>query len=385
MNFELTEEQQLLKDSVQRFLRENYAFDKRRALAASEDGYSQANWQQMAELGWLGVGVPEQYGGLGEGTPGDGAVETMVLMQGIGEGLVLEPFFATVVLGANLIRYAGSAAQCAELLPALVEGRLKLAFAYAEDQSGFDLFDVETSARADGDGWRLNGHKSVVLGAPAADRIIVSARSAGDSRDRDGIGLFLVDPKAQGVRVRGYRNNDDQIAAEVMLDDVRVEPPAVLGDPRGAFAAIEKTSDHAIAALCAEAVGCMRMVVESTNEYLKTREQFGRPIGSFQIMQHRMSNMWIALEECESLMLVATARLGNSDGIERVKTYAGAKWLIGSRAHFIGQSAVQMHGGMGMTDDMAIGHYFKRLTMLDPMFGDHRYHLRLYSELDTTG
>ena len=376
MNFELSEEQQLLKDSVERFVRESYSLDQRRALLESSLGYSEQHWRQMAELGWLGASVDERYGGSG-----GAATETMVLMQAFGAGLVLEPYFPSIVLGTNLIALAANEEQKKTLLPKVVAGELKLAFAYVEAQSGFDLFDVDLRATADGDSFLLNGDKGVVLGAPSAHCIIVSARCAGASREHHGIGLFLVARDAPGLAIRGYRTIDGLRAAELHFDNVRVEPASVLGSPDGAWPVIEAVAQRAVVALCAEALGIMDEVVRGTNEYLKTREQFGGPIGRFQVLQHQMADMLIASEESRSMMYVATARLADKDQRARARAVAGAKQLIGKNGCMIGECSVQLHGGMGMTDEMAIGHYFKRLSMIDIMFGDHTWQLKQYASL----
>ena len=376
MNFSLGEEQRLLKDSAERFVREHCPLDRRRALVANEPGYSERSWRQMAELGWLGVGLPEACGGTG-----GGPVETMVLMEAFGAGLVSEPYFPSVVLGANLVAMAGSEAQKQAILPRLAAGELKLAFAWIEAQSGYDLFDVRTTAiRRDG-GHVIDGAKGVVLGAATADKLVVSARTRGDSRDRAGIGLFLVDRGASGVRLRDYHTVDGLRAAEVAFEDVRVGAGAVLGDPRDALPVIEAVARRAIAALCAEAVGVMDVIVRSTAEYLGTRKQFGRPIGAFQVLQHQYADMLMASEEARSMMYVATLRLGERDERVRDKAISGAKHLVGRHGRLIGQRAIQLHGGMGMTEEMPIGHYFKRLTMIDVMFGDEAYHLKRYASL----
>ena len=376
MNFSLNEEQRLLTDSVERFVRENCSLDQHRALVSSELGYSERSWRQMADLGWLGVNVPEAYGGIG-----GGPVETMVLMEAFGAGLVLEPYFPSVVLGGNLVAMAGSEAQKQAILPALVAGELKLAFAWVEAQAGYDLFDVETMAERRDGGYVMNGAKGVVLGTATADKLIVSARTTGRSRDRDGIGLFLVDRGASGVKLRDYRTVDGLRAAEVAFENVTVGDDAVLDDPRGALPVIEAVAERAIVALCAEAVGAMDVIVRSTAEYLKTRKQFGRPIGTFQVLQHQFTDMLIASEEARSMMYVATLRLGERDAAVRAKAVSGAKHLIGRHGRLIGQRAIQLHGGMGMTEEMSVGHYFKRLTMIDVMFGDEAYHLKRYAAL----
>ena len=376
MNFSLNEEQRLLTDSVERFVRENCSLDQHRALVSSELGYSERSWRQMADLGWLGIDVPEAYGGIG-----GGPVETMVLMEAFGAGLVLDPYFPSVVLGGNLVAMAGSEAQKQAILPALVAGELKLAFAWVEAQAGYDLFDVETMAERRDGGYVMNGAKGVVLGAATADKLIVSARTTGGSRDRDGIGLFLVDHGASGVKLRDYRTVDGLRAAEVAFENVTVGDDAVLGDPRGALPVIEAVAERAIVALCAEAVGAMDVIVRSTAEYLKTRKQFGRPIGTFQVLQHQFTDMLIASEEARSMMYVATLRLGEPDARLRGKAISGAKHLVGKHGRLIGQRAIQLHGGMGVTEEMAVGHYFKRLTMIDVMFGDEAYHLKRYASL----
>ena len=374
MNFSLNEEQRLLKDSAERFVRESCSFDRRRALVESEPGYSERSWRQMAELGWLGVGLPEDCGGTG-----GGPVETMVLMEAFGAGLVPEPYFPSVVLGGSLVAMAGSAAQRRAVLPPLAAGEMKLAFAWIEAQSGYDLFDVATTAESRDGGHVINGAKGVVLGAATADRLIVSARTRGTSRDRGGIGLFLVDRGASGVTLRDYRTVDGLRAAEVVFENVWVGADAVLGDPQCALPVIEAVAERAIAALCAEAVGVMDVIVRSTAEYLKTRKQFGRPIGAFQVLQHQFTDMLMASEEARSMMYVATLRLDESDARLRDKAISGAKHLVGRHGRLVGQRAIQLHGGMGMTEEMAVGHYFKRLTMIDVMFGDEAYHLKRYA------
>ena len=376
MDFSLTEEQRLLKDSVDRFVRESCPLDRRRALVSGEPGYSEESWRRMAALGWLGAGLPEAYGGIG-----GGPVETMLLMEAFGAGLVPEPYFPSVVLGGNLVAAAGSEARKQSLLPALAAGDLKLAFACVEIQAGYDLFDVETTARRRGGSYVVNGAKGVVLGAPTADRIIVCARTAGGSRDRDGIGLFLVDRAADGVRLRGYPTVDGLRAAEVAFENVIVDEDAALGDPGGAWPVIEAVAERAVAALCAEAVGAMDAIVRGTAEYLKTRKQFGRPIGTFQVLQHQLADMVIALEEARSMAYAATLRLDEPDATLRAKAISGAKHVIGRNSRLIGQRGIQLHGGMGMTEEMDVGHYFKRLTMIDLTFGDHAYHLKRYAAL----
>ncbi len=376
MDFSLSEEQQLLKDSVDRFVREFYPFENRRKLADGDPGYSDDNWRQMAELGWLAVGLPEEYGGIG-----GGPVEVMVIMEAIGSGLVLEPFFPTVALGANALLLGGGEELRSELLPKLAAGELKLALAYAERQSRFDLANVETTAKVDGDGWVIDGHKGVVIHAPSADKVVVSARSSGGSRDADGITLFLVDGGADGLVRRDYPTVDGQRASELTFEAVRVEGAAVLGEVGGGLAILQRVAERGIVALLAEAVGCMQVLLDTTNEYLKTRVQFGQPIGKFQVLQHRMVDMFMLVEEARSMAYMATMKVDDEDARERARAVAAGKVQIGKSGRFVGQQSVQLHGGMGMTDELNVGHYFKRLTMIDTMLGNQDHHLRRYGEL----
>ena len=374
MDFDYSEDQQLLQESVQRFVRENYSFEQRRQLVATEQGYSDAHWQQFAELGWLGIPFPEEHGGLGMS-----GVETMVVMEAIGNGLVAEPYLSTVILGGGAVAAAGSDEQKAKILPAVAEGKCKLAFAFAERQARYNLQDVEVRAEAANGSYRLSGMKSVVFGAPTADRFVVSARTAGGSRDADGITLFLVAADAPGLSVRGYPTADGLRAGEVTLEGTPVE--GVLGDLDGALPTIEEVVDRAIAAVSAEAVGLMGTLNDMTLEYLKTREQFGQPIGRFQVLQHRMVDMFIAHEEAKSMAMMAAMRIDEEDADARKKAMSAAKVQIGKSARYVGQQSIQLHGGIGMTDEYAAGHYFKRLTMIDRSFGDNDYHLRRYAAL----
>jgi pimeloyl-CoA dehydrogenase small subunit len=374
MDFALSEEQQLLKDSVERFVREEYEFEKRRKLAKSEEGFSRAHWKRMAELGWLGAGLPEEFGGIG-----GGAVERMIVMEQIGRGLVLEPYLATAVLGAGLLLEAGSPEQKRALLPKLAAGELLLAFGHAERQARFDLHDVTTRAEKAGPGWRLSGEKSVVLHAAAADKLIVSARTSGERRARDGIGLFVVDRAAKGLTRRDYPTVDGLRASEVAFDGVEAE--AALGEPGKGLPVVERVVEQAVAALCAEAVGAMQVLHDDTNEHLKTRVQFGRPIGQFQVLQHRMVDMFMEVEQARSMMLLATLKLAEPDARERARASSAAKVQIGRSGRLVGQQAIQLHGGMGMTEELRVGHYFKRLTMIDLSFGDVDWHLKRFAAL----
>lgn len=370
MDFSLSEEQRLLKDSVERFVADAYPFEKRRELAGSETGFGAENWARFAELGWLGLPFAEADGGFA-----GGGVDTMILMEAFGTGLVVEPYLSSVVLAGGLVARAGSEAQRGEILAPLIAGDLLLAFAYSEPQSRFDAADVITTAKAKDGGFVIDGRKSVVVHGGTADRMVVSARTAGGARDAAGISLFVVDPSAEGVEVRAYATVDGQRAAEVTLSGVRVGPDALLGEKDQAMAAIEATLDHAIAAVAAEAVGLMGVLHEDTLEYLKTRKQFGRPIGSFQVLQHRSVDMFMELEQARSMAALAAMRADDPDPAARRRDISAAKAQIGTSGRFVGQQAIQLHGGIGMTDELRISHYFKRLTAINMQFGDVDYHL----------
>jgi alkylation response protein AidB-like acyl-CoA dehydrogenase len=374
MSFAFTEDQQLLAESADRFVRDEYGFEARKKILASDDGFSREHWGKFAELGWLALPLPEEHGGIG-----GSAVDLAVLLECMGRGLVVEPYYATVVLGAAAVQQAGSAAQQSAILPGVAEGTTMLAFGHSEPKSRFDLAHVETAAKQDGGGWRLSGHKAVVLHAASADHIVVSARTSGAITDRDGITLFLVDPKAKGVSLRGYPTVDGLRAAEVMLSDVAVGADAVLGPVGGGADAIDAVADRALVGLSAEACGAMDAVVRQTTEYLKTREQFGAKIGSFQALQHRVVEMLAAKEFARALTYRAAGLVDTASPSERARAAAAAKAETGRAGKRIGQEAVQMHGGMGMTVDMAVGSYFKRLTMIDTAFGNAGHQLRRFA------
>jgi pimeloyl-CoA dehydrogenase small subunit len=371
MDFDLSEEQRLLKESLDRLVGNRYAFEQRKSYGQSPEGWSRALWAQYAELGLLGLPFAERYGGSA-----GGSVETMIAMEAFGRALALEPFLATVVLGGGFLRHGGNAEQCADLIPKIADGSLTLAFAHTERQSRYDLADIETSAIRDGAAWMLDGEKGVVLHGDTADKLIVTARVGGGRRDRDGVGVFIVEGKAAGVSRRGYPTQDGLRAAEIALARVRVGPEGVLGEPGAALPLVERVVDEAIAALCAEAVGAMAAMHELTVDYLKTRRQFGREIGSFQILQHRAVDMLIALEQARSMAMLATMMADEENPIERRNALSAAKVQIGRSGKLIGQQAIQLHGGIGMTMEYKVGHYFKRVTMIDTIFGDADYHLR---------
>jgi pimeloyl-CoA dehydrogenase small subunit len=370
MDFELIEEQRMLQESIERLLKDRYDFETRKTYMAAPEGFSRELWGTYAELGLLGLPFEERFGGFG-----GGPVETMIVAEAFGRALALEPFLATVVLGGGLLRHGGSDEQRAALLPKVADGTLLLAFAHSERQSRYHLADVAATARRDGARFVLDGAKTLVVHGDTADKILVSARVSGGRRDENGIGLFLVDAGAPGVSRRAYQTIDGQRAAEVTLAKVAVEPQAVIGKPSEAFGLIRRVVDEAIAALCAEAVGAMAAMQELTVEYLKTRRQFGVPIGTFQVLQHRSVDMLIALEQARSMAMLATMMVAEPNEAERHKTIAAAKVQVGRSGRLVGQQAVQLHGGIGMTMEYKVGHYFKRVTAIDPMFGDADHHL----------
>ena len=375
MDFDLTEEQSILKDSLDRLLADKYDFEKRKKIMAQPDGCSGEMWNAYAEMGLMALPFAEEDGGLG-GSP----VETMIVMEALGRALVLEPYFATVVLGGGVLRHGASAEQRAEFVPLVAGGELKLALAHTERNSRYDLNHVETVAKKDGDGWVLSGQKSVVLGGDAADHIFVTARTAGDTRDMNGIGIFMVDAKAEGLSRRSYANQDGTRAAEISLDGVKVPAAGVIGDPGDGLSIIRRVADDAIAALCAEAIGVMEKLHALTLEYLKVRKQFGVPIGAFQVLQHKAVDIFVALEQARSITLYATMMADSDDEDERSRAMNAAKAEIGRAGQLAGENAIQLHGGVGMTMEYAVGHYFKRMTSIDLTFGDHDHHLRRLAE-----
>jgi len=373
MDFDLNDEQRQLKDSLDRLLADSYGeLAKRHGYMKEPKGYSAALWKQYADLGLLAVPFAEEHGGLGQGL-----TETMIIAEGFGRALALEPYLATVVLAGGALRHSGNDALLKELVPAIVEGRTTLALAHQERQARYDVADTATTARSDGKGgYTLEGEKAVVLHGDHADKLIVTARAQGGRADRGGIGLFLVDAKASGVTRRGYPTQDGMRAADVTLSAVRVGPEAVVAGPDKGLGVLERVIDEAIAALSAEAVGAMGGLQELTVDYLKTRKQFGVPIGSFQVLQHRAVDMLTALEQARSMAYYATMMAAEPDAGQRRKAMSAAKVQIGRSAKHIGQDAIQLHGGIGMTMEYKAGHYFKRLTMIDLAFGDADHHLR---------
>jgi alkylation response protein AidB-like acyl-CoA dehydrogenase len=376
MDLRLTDEQRQLQETVARFVRKDYTFERRREILAAQQSFSDETWRALADLGLLAVGIPEEHGGLG-----GNAIETLLVVEEFGRALLLEPYVPSVVVGSWLVARHGSPQQRSTLLPSAIEGDTRFAFAHEEPGGRFDFASVATRARQDGTTIRLDGRKSVVIHGEAAQFLIVSAREHGAAADRAGVSLFLVPTAASGVTASGYATHDGMRACDVTLTDVRVSPADRLGEPGEAAPVIEHAHERAIAAGCAEAVGAMSALIEITATHLKTRKQFGVPIGSFQALQHRMADMLMRLEQARSMSLLAAARIEHADALERRRAIAAAKMLVGRSARFVGQQAVQLHGGVGVTDELNVSHYFKRLTALDALFGDADHHLARYSDL----
>jgi len=374
MDFNFTEEQSMLRDTVASYLQDNYDFDKRRKMISSEAGRDPAVWSAFAnELGILGAPFSEDLGGLG----GD-AIENMIVMEEFGKALVVEPYLGTVVIGGGFLKHSGHAG-AADLIGGIIGGETIFAFAYAEPQGRYTWHDLKTTAKKDGAGWVINGHKAVVVGAPWATHLIVTARTGGGQREESGVSVFIVDKNAKGVTTRDYPTVDGQRASEVYFENVSVGADALVGAEGAALPLVHKVMDEATAALCAEAVGAMRQLHTGTLEYAKQRKQFGTAIANFQVLQHRMVDMFMNVEQSVSMTYMATIKL--SDDAERAKAVSAAKVQIGKACKFVGQNAIQIHGGMGMTDELAIGHYFKRATMIEGLFGSVDHHLRRYETL----
>ena len=374
MDFALTEEQGMLQDSVSRFIDNDYDFEKRQKIAESEAGYSAELWGTFAELGWTSVPFAEEDGGFG-----GGPIELMLMMEQFGRGLVVEPFLANVVLAGGVLRRVADAEQKAEWLSPIIDGSRQAAFAFAEPQSRHVLADVKTTAVESDDGYRLNGKKALVINGGRADFIIVVARSSGDQKDESGLSLFVVDAAAQGVSRHSYPMVDGHQAAEITLQDVLVPATACLGEAGNAFATIQSVIDEATLAVCAEASGIMQAMLSRTLEYAKNRVQFGVPIGSFQALQHRMVDMLMACEQTRSLLLWA-AMVNSEGGEDAARSISALKYLIGTSGRKVGQEAVQIHGGMGVSWEVDVAHYFKRLTAIEILFGNADFHLTRYIE-----
>jgi alkylation response protein AidB-like acyl-CoA dehydrogenase len=375
MDFSFTEEQTMLRDTVASYLADHYSFDARRAAIGSAAGWRPDVWKAFAtELGILGAAFPEDLGGLG-----GGGVDNMVVMEEFGKALVVEPYLGTVVIGGGFLKHA-SPAGAADLIAGIIDGSVTMAFAYAEPQGRYNLANLATTARREGAGYVLNGHKAVVIGAAWASHLIVTARTGGARAEAGGVSVFLVDKNAAGVVTRDFPTVDGRRASEVFFENVSVPAAALIGAEGAALPLVEQVVDEAIAALCAEACGVVRKLHEGTLDYTKQRKQFGQPIAAFQVLQHRMVDMFIQLEQAISMTYMAHIKLGEP-AAERAKALSAAKVQIGRACKFVGQNAIQLHGGMGMTDEMAIGHYFKRATMIEGEFGSVDHHLNRYETL----
>ncbi len=373
MDFSFSEEQKLLRNSVQRLLQDKYDFDARNSFIASEEGFSREIWADFAELGLLAMPFDEADGGFGHGP-----VETMIVMEELGAAITVEPYLATVILGGGLLRHGGTAEQRASLIPGIAEGTSLAAFGFAERGGRYNLAHVRTTAEVDGDGYVLNGEKAVVLWGGAVDTVFVTARTSGDSVDVEGITVFAAPADTPGLSRRAYPMVDGTRAAEIKLDGVKLEAGAVVGEVGGGYALTSRVIDEATVALCGEVNGVMRQLRTMTLEYAKQRKQFGQNIGRFQVIQHRLVDMMVANEEAISNTYMATIKIGDSGG-SAARAVSAAKAMVGKSARFVGEAATQIHGGMGMTHEMPAAHYFKRLTATEPMFGDTSHHLKRFA------
>ncbi|MDT8427542.1 MAG: acyl-CoA dehydrogenase family protein [Pseudomonadales bacterium] len=375
MDFSYSEEQQMLQDSVQKFVHNQYDFETRKEILKTEKGFSDANWQTFAELGWLTVPFAEADGGFG-----GSAVDLMVVMEEFGRGLVVEPFVPTTILGGGLVAALGNEEQKGRLLPQIMEGKLQLACAYAESTSRYNLASVSTQASKQGADYVLDGSKIVVLNGPAADKLLVVARTSGEITAAEGISIFLVDAQAQGIHKRNYRTVDGHQAAEIRFDKVSLPASSLLGEEGKALAALEQVVDRATLALCAEAVGELEMLLRKTVEYSKTRKQFGTAIGTFQALQHRMADMFIECQLAKSIVIMAAMKLDSSaSDQEKARAVSAAKSRVGRAMRKVGQESVQLHGGIAITDELDVGHYFKRVTTIEHLFGNTDFHTQRFA------
>ena len=377
MNFDYSEEQQLLTDSIRSFLAKSYTFEARKAILDSAAGYSEQVWSTFAEMGLLGLPFAGEYGGFG-----GNAVDLMSVMEAIGEGLIVEPYLATVGLGGQFVARGGTNAQKKAILPAVVEGRLKLAFAQTERGARYNLAHVAVRAKKSGNGYVIDGEKCVVIHGPCADKLIVSARTSGNDTDPQGISLFLVDRNAPGVSLKTYRTVDNLRAADIRFSGTTVPAGALIGKEGEALPLIEEVVDYATALLCAEAVGAIKYANDATLEYLKTRKQFGVPIGTFQVLQHRMVDMMITYEQAKSMACLACVKVDSADAAERKRVVSAAKLKIADACRHVSQESVQLHGGMGMSEELKVSHTFRRLTTITQTFGDADHHLERFATCD---
>jgi alkylation response protein AidB-like acyl-CoA dehydrogenase len=376
MKFDYSEEQRLVADSVRRFVAQDYAFEARRKIVASPEGWSRDVWAKLAEIGLLGLAFPAEDGGFG-----GRAIDLMSVMEAMGDGLLVEPYLSTVALAGRMVALGGAEAMKREIVPAVVEGRLVMAFAHTEDGARDDLAHVATRAVRKGGDYVIEGTKRVVMHAPCADRLVVSARTSGGTNDGEGVSLFLVDAKAPGIRMTAYRTLDEMRAADVRFESVAVPAAALVGAEGAGLALVEEAADYAIALLCAEAVGAMKSACDATLEYLKTRRQFGVPIGAFQALQHRMVDMVIEYEQARSMASLACARVDTeADARERRRIVSAAKIKIADASRRISQESVQLHGGMGMSEELKVSHTFRRLTMIARELGDADHHLERFAQ-----
>ena len=372
MDFSLNDEQRQLRDTLSRFLIDRYGFDARQKMLKAGAGWRPEIWKALAEdLGILGAALPEEVGGFG-----GGPVDSMIVMEEFGRALVVEPYLETVVIGAGLLKRIDSDV-ARGAIETIIGGGMITAFAWSEPGTRSDPADVATTATRDVEGWRLDGRKAVVMAAPYASHIIVTARTSGEQRDTRGISLFLVDAKTSGVATRDYMTVDGRKAAEVTFDQVIIAGDALLGPEGEALPLIEQVLDEARAALCAEALGVMSELQRQTIDYVKQRKQFGMPIGKFQVLQHRLVDMFMAVEQSISMTYLATLKLSEPESA-RMKAVSAAKAFIGRACKFVGQNAVQTHGGIGLTDELALSHYFKRASMIENELGSYDYHVSRY-------
>jgi alkylation response protein AidB-like acyl-CoA dehydrogenase len=372
MDFNYTPEQQQFRDALRRFIDKDYTFEHRNKIVRSEKGISDAAWSTLAELGMTALPIPEGQGGFN-----GSAVDMMVVMQELGRGIVVEPYFATV-FGAQFLKLAGGQES---LLERIAAGELKLAAALGEKQSRYELYDIATTAKADGGDFVINGTKTVVTHGAQADKIIVSARTGGHQRDTEGISLFIIDGDAAGVTRKDYRTIDCQHAADITFSNVRVPAADLLGNAGAGWEILDAATDYGATLLCAEAVGAMDTLNAATLEYLKTRQQFGVPIGKFQVLQHRMAEMFLQAEQARSMATLAAVKVSSADANERRRNVSAAKTRVGQALKYVGQQAVQLHGGMGVTNELPAAHHFKRLTMIELTLGDTDYHLARFASL----
>jgi alkylation response protein AidB-like acyl-CoA dehydrogenase len=373
MDFNFTEEQQLLADTVKRFVREDYTFEKRREILKSAEGWSRETWSSLAELGLTALNVPEAHGGLNANP-----VDTMLVMNALGEGLVLEPFLSAAVVTPALLARLGDEQAAAELFEGIVSGERIVIVAHQEPSTRGEIQSVSTRAEKSADGYVLDGKKAVIAHGGAADELLVTARTSGQPGDADGISVFRIDPKAAGVTVKSYATIDGQRAADIELKRVKIAADRRVGAEGKAFAAIEAAHEIALSALCAEAVGIMKAINATTLDYTKNRKQFGVPIAKFQVLQHRMADMFLHSEQATSMSYLAAIKCLDPDAAERKRSLAAAKVVIGQAGRFVGQQAIQLHGGMGMTEELMVSHHFKRLTAIDLILGDTDFHLQKF-------